>query len=230
MTPFPSPQELSSYGAAPVDLFEAFAFHTCSTICRLAFGDLVGTLGGMRGLGVTLGSRGTQVPLRGVSDVRCHWRGPRGLGVTQVSKEGGSEMLGGHLGSQISRHPFGDPATSRGTQMTTYLFRFRNLWGDPGVTLGDPRPYAPQMPPEAEVRSFTRCVVELLEVWGWASVRALDVLPPLRVSPTGPYRAYGISMGLGRGIGPCGVYSENGLYCPWGVTDAAGRSVGAEGG
>ncbi|XP_052525924.1 steroid 21-hydroxylase isoform X4 [Tympanuchus pallidicinctus] len=72
-------QELSSYGAAPVDLFEAFAFHTCSTICRLAFGDL--------------------------------------------------------------------------------------------------------MPPEAEVRSFTRCVVELLEVWGWASVRALDVLPPLRVLP-----------------------------------------------
>uniref|UniRef100_A0A8C9FB32 Steroid 21-hydroxylase n=1 Tax=Pavo cristatus TaxID=9049 RepID=A0A8C9FB32_PAVCR len=72
-------QELSSYGAAPVDLFEAFAFHTCSTICRLAFGDL--------------------------------------------------------------------------------------------------------MPPEAEVRSFTRCVVELLEVWGRASVRALDVLPPLRVLP-----------------------------------------------
>ncbi|XP_021269130.1 uncharacterized protein LOC110406665 isoform X2 [Numida meleagris] len=69
-------QELSSYGAAPVDLFEAFAFHTCSTICRLAFGDL--------------------------------------------------------------------------------------------------------MPPEAEVRSFTRCVVELLEVWGRASVQALDVLPPLR--------------------------------------------------
>ncbi|XP_072213980.1 steroid 21-hydroxylase isoform X4 [Excalfactoria chinensis] len=72
-------QELSSYGAAPVDLFEAFTFHTCSTICRLAFGDL--------------------------------------------------------------------------------------------------------MPPEAEVRSFTRCVEDLLEVWGRASVRALDVLPPLRVLP-----------------------------------------------
>ncbi|OXB52984.1 hypothetical protein ASZ78_005919, partial [Callipepla squamata] len=72
-------QELSSYGAAPVDLFEAFAFHSCSTICRLTFGDL--------------------------------------------------------------------------------------------------------MPPEAEVRSFTRCVVELVEVWGRASVRALDVLPLLRALP-----------------------------------------------
>ncbi|POI20685.1 hypothetical protein CIB84_015568, partial [Bambusicola thoracicus] len=87
VTPFPSPQELSSYGAAPVDLFEAFTFHTCSTICRLAFGDLVGTSRGCR------------------------------------------------------------------------------------------------MPPEAEVRSFTRCVVELLEVWSRASVRALDVLPSLRVLP-----------------------------------------------
>ncbi|OXB74423.1 UNVERIFIED_CONTAM: hypothetical protein H355_002488 [Colinus virginianus] len=72
-------QELSSYGAAPVDLFETFAFHSCSTICRLTFGDL--------------------------------------------------------------------------------------------------------MPPEAEVRSFTRCVVELVEVWGRASVRALDVLPLLRALP-----------------------------------------------
>ncbi|XP_076216990.1 steroid 21-hydroxylase-like [Aptenodytes patagonicus] len=39
------------------------------------------------------------------------------------------------------------------------------------------------MPPEAEVRAFTRCVVELLEVWGRASVRALDLLPVLRVLP-----------------------------------------------
>lgn len=46
------------------------------------------------------------------------------------------------------------------------------------------------------MRSFTRCVVELLEVWGRASVRALDVLPSLRVSPTGPYRAYRIGVGL----------------------------------
>ncbi|NXC46468.1 CP21A hydroxylase, partial [Penelope pileata] len=72
-------QDLSSYGGAPVDIFEAFAFHACSTICRLVFGEL--------------------------------------------------------------------------------------------------------MPPEEEVRAFTRCVMELLEVWGRASVRALDLLPPLRVLP-----------------------------------------------
>ncbi|XP_009645446.1 steroid 21-hydroxylase-like, partial [Egretta garzetta] len=40
------------------------------------------------------------------------------------------------------------------------------------------------MPPEGEVRAFTRCLVELLEVWGSASVRALDLLPALRGSPT----------------------------------------------
>ncbi|XP_029862912.1 LOW QUALITY PROTEIN: steroid 21-hydroxylase [Aquila chrysaetos chrysaetos] len=39
------------------------------------------------------------------------------------------------------------------------------------------------MPPEAEVRAFTRCVVELLEVWGRGSVRVLDLLPALRVLP-----------------------------------------------
>ncbi|NWZ30877.1 CP21A hydroxylase, partial [Asarcornis scutulata] len=72
-------QDLRSYGGAPVDVFEAFAFHTCSTICLLVFGDL--------------------------------------------------------------------------------------------------------MPPEAEVRAFTRCVMELLEVWGRASVRVLDLLPLLRVLP-----------------------------------------------
>lgn len=75
------------------------------------------------------------------------------------------------------------------------------------------------------MRSFTRCVVELLEVWGRASVRALDVLPLLRVSPTGPYRAYRIGMGLrdivirGGGIGPygaAGVYTKDGLYRPGG--------------
>ncbi|KAF1573329.1 UNVERIFIED_CONTAM: Steroid 21-hydroxylase, partial [Eudyptes robustus] len=42
------------------------------------------------------------------------------------------------------------------------------------------------MPPEAEVRAFTRCVVELLEVWGRASVRALDLLPVLRECPSPP--------------------------------------------
>ncbi|NXY84389.1 CP21A hydroxylase, partial [Alcedo cyanopectus] len=34
-------QELRSHGGAPLDPFELFSFHTCSTIARLLFGDLV---------------------------------------------------------------------------------------------------------------------------------------------------------------------------------------------
>ncbi|XP_068265458.1 steroid 21-hydroxylase [Nyctibius grandis] len=71
--------ELRSYGGAPLDPFEVFSFHTCSTIGRLLFGDT--------------------------------------------------------------------------------------------------------LPPEAEVRAFSRCIVELLEVWGRAGVRVLDLLPPLRALP-----------------------------------------------
>ncbi|XP_069737556.1 steroid 21-hydroxylase-like [Phaenicophaeus curvirostris] len=71
--------ELRSYGGTPLDPFEVFSFHTCSTIGRLLFGDL--------------------------------------------------------------------------------------------------------LPPEPEVRAFARCLVELLDVWGRASVRALDVCPLLRVLP-----------------------------------------------
>ncbi|XP_064360508.1 steroid 21-hydroxylase-like, partial [Dromaius novaehollandiae] len=43
--------------------------------------------------------------------------------------------------------------------------------------------FGPLMPAEAEVRDFTRCIMGLLEVWGRASVRVLDLLPPLRALP-----------------------------------------------
>ncbi|GAB0201666.1 steroid 21-hydroxylase [Grus japonensis] len=72
-------EELRSHGGAPLDPFEVFPFHTCSTIGRLLFGEL--------------------------------------------------------------------------------------------------------LPPEAELRAFTRCLVELLAVWGRGSVRALELLPLLRVLP-----------------------------------------------
>ncbi|XP_066193307.1 steroid 21-hydroxylase-like [Sylvia atricapilla] len=75
-------EELRSYGEAPLDPFEVFTFHTCSTIARLLFGDLV--------------------------------------------------------------------------------------------------------PPPEELRAFSRCLGELLQVWGCSSVRALDLLPLLRVSLAGP--------------------------------------------
>lgn len=39
-------------------------------------------------------------------------------------------------GTQVLRCPFGNPVTSRGIQMTMYLFGFRSLWGDSGVSLG----------------------------------------------------------------------------------------------
>ncbi|KAM6288765.1 LOW QUALITY PROTEIN: steroid 21-hydroxylase-like [Aegotheles albertisi] len=81
--------ELRSHGGAPLDPFEVSAFHSCSTIGHLLFGDMVGA--------------GCAAP--------------------------------------------------------------------PGA-------------PEEELWDFSRCVVELLEVWGgWASVRVLDILPPLRVLP-----------------------------------------------
>ncbi|XP_058715529.1 steroid 21-hydroxylase-like isoform X3 [Poecile atricapillus] len=72
-------EELRSHGEAPVDPFEVFTFHTCSTIARLLFGDLV--------------------------------------------------------------------------------------------------------PPPGELRAFSRCLGELLQVWGRSSVRALDLLPLLRALP-----------------------------------------------
>ncbi|XP_062481700.1 LOW QUALITY PROTEIN: steroid 21-hydroxylase-like, partial [Pezoporus occidentalis] len=39
------------------------------------------------------------------------------------------------------------------------------------------------LPPQAQVRAFTRCVLELLELWGRGSLRALEVVPVLRALP-----------------------------------------------
>ncbi|RMB91534.1 hypothetical protein DUI87_32113 [Hirundo rustica rustica] len=43
-------EELRSYGEAPLDPFEVFTFHTCSTIARLLFGDLALPNPGLRKL------------------------------------------------------------------------------------------------------------------------------------------------------------------------------------
>ncbi|XP_039420312.1 steroid 21-hydroxylase-like isoform X3 [Corvus cornix cornix] len=40
-----------------------------------------------------------------------------------------------------------------------------------------------EVPPPGELRAFSRCLGELLQVWGHSSVRALDLLPPLRALP-----------------------------------------------
>ncbi|NXO70118.1 CP21A hydroxylase, partial [Phainopepla nitens] len=48
-------QELRSRGEAPMDPFEVFTFHTCSTIARLLFGDLVPPPGELRAFSRCLG-------------------------------------------------------------------------------------------------------------------------------------------------------------------------------
>ncbi|NXW77932.1 CP21A hydroxylase, partial [Hirundo rustica] len=48
-------EELRSYGEAPLDPFEVFTFHTCSTIARLLFGDLVPPPGELRAFSHCLG-------------------------------------------------------------------------------------------------------------------------------------------------------------------------------
>ncbi|NXP38954.1 CP21A hydroxylase, partial [Leiothrix lutea] len=48
-------EELRSHGGAPLDPFEVFTFHTCSTIARLLFGDLVPPPGELRAFSRCLG-------------------------------------------------------------------------------------------------------------------------------------------------------------------------------
>ncbi|NWH84172.1 CP21A hydroxylase, partial [Aegithalos caudatus] len=48
-------EELRSHGEAPLDPFEVFTFHTCSTIARLLFGDLVPPPGELRAFSCCLG-------------------------------------------------------------------------------------------------------------------------------------------------------------------------------
>ncbi|XP_064587317.1 steroid 21-hydroxylase isoform X4 [Zonotrichia leucophrys gambelii] len=48
-------EELRSYGEAPLDPFEVFTFHTCSTIARLLFGELVPPPGELRAFSRCLG-------------------------------------------------------------------------------------------------------------------------------------------------------------------------------
>ncbi|NXO29471.1 CP21A hydroxylase, partial [Cisticola juncidis] len=48
-------EELRSHGGVPLDPFEVFTFHTCSTIARLLFGDLVPPPGELRAFSHCLG-------------------------------------------------------------------------------------------------------------------------------------------------------------------------------
>ncbi|NXO91530.1 CP21A hydroxylase, partial [Certhia brachydactyla] len=107
-------QELRSHGGAPLDPFEVFTFHTCSTIARLLFGDLV--------------------------------------------------------------------------------------------------------PPPEELRAFSRCLGELLQVWGRSSVQVLDLLPLLRVRPWGGHQERA-RFGDGFGVPRAG----------WGVLGDLGVQGGPEG-
>ncbi|NWT60858.1 CP21A hydroxylase, partial [Erythrocercus mccallii] len=61
-------EELRSHGEAPLDPFEVFTFHTCSTIARLLFGDLVPPPGELRAFSCCLGEL---LQLWGCSSVRA---------------------------------------------------------------------------------------------------------------------------------------------------------------
>lgn len=60
------------------------------------------------------------------------------------------------------------------------------------------------MPPPGELRAFSRCLGELLQVWGHSSVRVLDLLPLLRVSLAAP----------GGGCGAVAFLLHEGLWSP----------------
>ncbi|NXO04586.1 CP21A hydroxylase, partial [Rhinopomastus cyanomelas] len=98
-------EELRSYGGAPLDPFGVFAFHTCSTIGHLLFGDLVGIPHGVRG----------SLWVKGVSG------GPYGVAVFQVLPNPGLQRLlrlvelrDAFVETQIRRHEVGDRLGSGG--------------------------------------------------------------------------------------------------------------------
>lgn len=51
-----------------------------------------------------------------------------------------------------------------------------------GKARHEPRhPLPSQMPSEAEIRDFTACITELVQLWSCISIQALDTVPLLRV-------------------------------------------------
>lgn len=187
-----------------MDPSEIFTFHTCSTIARLLFGDLVGIWGapGWR-QGFGGGSR--------------DFRGDPGVCGGDIQLFGGTEQFAAGWQGFRGTQEF------EGTQVSGIVLRvFRGIqreleyWAVHRCVLF-------QVPPPGELRAFSRCLGELLQVWGHSSVQVLDLLPLLRVSLAGPkgglwpfccmkdyeaqgYRAYGGNVGglwaLWQGIGP----------------------------
>ncbi|KAM8986351.1 LOW QUALITY PROTEIN: steroid 21-hydroxylase-like [Ara ararauna] len=97
------------------------------------------------------------------------------------------------------------------------VFAFHTCSTIGGLIFGD------LLPPEAEVRSFTRCVLQLLELWGRASLRALDLVPALRVLPQPGLQKLLHLVELRDAFVGAQIrkHEVGGPQCPWGVPMSA---------
>ncbi|NXG11162.1 CP21A hydroxylase, partial [Sakesphorus luctuosus] len=129
-------EELRSHGGAPLDPFEVFTFHTCSTIARLLFGDLVPPPGELRAFSHCLGEL---LQVWGRSTVRVLDLLPS---LRALPNPGLRELLrlvrhrDAFVETQIRRHQVGHPGGRGGLECPcppsdTVLGAL--LGGDPGV-------------------------------------------------------------------------------------------------
>ncbi|NXO45507.1 CP21A hydroxylase, partial [Locustella ochotensis] len=109
-------EELRSHGEAPLDPFEVFTFHTCSTIARVLFGDLVPPPGELRAFSHCLGEL---LQVWGCSSVRALDLLPL---LRALPNPGLQRMLrlvqqrDTFVETQIQRHQVGRPAELGGSQ------------------------------------------------------------------------------------------------------------------
>ncbi|KAM6233300.1 steroid 21-hydroxylase [Porphyrio hochstetteri] len=115
-----------------------------------------------------------------LGDASPGWRRQRAVTRGALARGGGRlrpllQSQARALCEELRSHGGGPPGPRRG-------FPLPHLQHHRGAALRGAGSWGGCPPPE-EVRAFTRCVLELLEVWGRGSVRALDLLPPLRALP-----------------------------------------------
>ncbi|NWI48359.1 CP21A hydroxylase, partial [Picathartes gymnocephalus] len=126
-------EELRSHGEAPLDPFEVFTFHTCSTIARLLFGDLVPAPGELRAFSRCLGEL---LQVWGRSSVRALDLLPP---LRALPNPGLRKLLqlvqhrDAFVEAQIRRHQVGRPREEGGSQGLGTVWWQQKVRGDPGV-------------------------------------------------------------------------------------------------
>ncbi|NWY71810.1 CP21A hydroxylase, partial [Erithacus rubecula] len=123
-------EELRSHGEAPLDPSEIFTFHTCSTIARLLFGDLVPPPGELRAFSHCLGEL-LQVWGRSsvqVLDLLPLLRALPNPGLRKLLQL--VQHRDAFVEAQIQRHQVGRAGGSQGSGVVWWEQRVR---GDPGV-------------------------------------------------------------------------------------------------